>query len=66
MTLCELMKFLQRMAETSLDYHQKKDPDNAFEIGYHIGQLSILDAMVPLVPADVEPLDLENKKGKED
>lgn len=58
MNLRELMKFLLRMAEANLKRHEEQNPDDASEIGYHTGQLSILNVLIPLTPLDVKTLEI--------
>lgn len=62
MTLLELMKFLQKMAEANLEHHLKEPSsiENLREMSYHQGQLSILDALIPRIPPGVEALEEED------
>ena len=57
MKLVELARFLQEMAQDNFDRHTKEDPDDACEISYHQGQLSVLEVLIPRIPPDVEALE---------
>jgi len=55
MDLLELMIFLQSMATDNLRRHEERG-DDWYEMGYHMGQLSVLDALIPRMPKGIEPI----------